>query len=71
MDRLNPEGIPRDELRHALATRRHVAAARRRNECLLCRAKPVNEAGLCEVCHSQLDDEELRLAERWLAGREP
>ena len=71
MHRLNSEGIPRDQLILALKDRRAVATARRINSCLLCRRIGVNEAGLCVVCYGMLNDEELRLAERWLRGVGP
>ncbi|MBI1757237.1 MAG: hypothetical protein HY248_01920 [Fimbriimonas ginsengisoli] len=71
MHRINPEGLPRHELIHALRSRRSVFKARRIRQCLLCRAGKVNEAGLCEVCYASLDDEELRLAGRWLSGVGP
>ena len=72
MERLNSEGILRDELRFALKSRRAVMSARRINSCLLCRRMGVNESGLCEVCYGLLDDaEELRLANRWLTGEGP
>ncbi len=69
--RLNPEGIPRDQLRYALSQRRFVMTARRIDACLLCRNPRVNESGLCEVCYALLTDEELRLASRWLSGEGP
>ena len=72
MERLNPEGIPRDDLRYALTQRRFVMSARRMNSCMLCKRIGVNETGLCEVCYGLLDDpEELRLANRWLTGEGP
>lgn len=71
MDRLNGEGIPRDNLLLALRDRRAVTGARRIDACLLCRNPRVNEAGLCESCYAMLDGEELRLATRWLAGVGP
>lgn len=71
MDRLNPIGLPRDELAYTLTQSRFVMRARRTNSCLLCRKAGVNEAGLCDSCYVMLNDEELRLAERWLGGRGP
>lgn len=70
-DRLNSEGIRRDELRWALTQRRIVAGARKINSCLLCRRIGVNEAGLCEVCFTLLSDEEARIAYRWISGEGP
>lgn len=71
MERWNSEGIPRDHLAWALTQRRFVEAARRIDACLLCRRPKVNEAGLCTVCHSLLDDRERALAQRWLTGVGP
>jgi hypothetical protein len=72
VERLNSEGIPRANLRFALRDRRAVSGARRIDSCLLCRRSRVNEAGLCDVCYSLLDDpEEQRLAQRWLSGEGP
>lgn len=70
-DRLNSEGIRREELRWVLTQRRMVLTARRINSCLLCRRIGVNESGLCEVCFSLLDDDESRLAGRWISGEGP
>ena len=70
-DRLNSEGIRRDELRWVLTQRRFVITARRINSCLLCRRNGVNEAGLCQVCFTLLDDEESRLANKWTSGEGP
>lgn len=55
----------------AMRDRRVVSEARRIDTCLLCRNSPVNEAGLCLVCYSTLDGEELKLASRWMAGIGP
>ena len=71
MDRVNAQGIQRHQLTWTLTQKRLVKKARRENACLLCRAKGVNEAALCDLCHALLNDEELRLAERWLAGVGP
>ncbi len=71
MDRLNPEGIPRDRLFIALKNRKTVSGARRRGSCLLCRRHGVNEAGLCDVCYAILTPEEAELAEMWLRGQGP
>lgn len=70
-ERVNAEGIPRHQLKHALTDRRFVPIARRIDACLLCRDGGVNEAGLCPKCWSQLSDEELALAQRWLMGAIP
>ena len=48
-----------------------VRTARRINSCLLCRNRGVNEAGVCDVCYASLNDEELRLANRWMTGEGP
>ena len=71
MERLNSEGIPRDQLLHALKDRRMVLMARKLNSCLLCRRNSVNEAGLCNVCWALLNDEELKQGTRWVAGVGP
>lgn len=62
--RLNPNAaIPREDLALALGDRHIVARAIQRNECLLCCAAPVNEAGLCLECFPILTDAERRLCE--------
>lgn len=67
---MNAEGIRRQDLVWALRTRRLVLLARKRDECLLCRSKSVDEAGLCGVCAAQATEEEAVLIERWRSGRE-
>lgn len=71
MERLNSEGLPRWKLVWALGQPRLVAKARAMNRCLLCRKSQVNEAALCDSCTAVLDDEELRLVERWMGGVGP
>lgn len=71
MERVNSEGIRRVDLRLALRTRRMVAEARRVDTCLLCRRHKVNEAGLCDVCYSTLEGDELELAVAWMRGVGP
>lgn len=71
MDRLNSEGISRRDLTFVLCQARMVATARRLRSCLLCRNGPVNEAGLCDSCYALLNDEEFRLAQRWLTMEGP
>ena len=71
MDRLNTQGIPRRQLAWALTQPRHVKKAVKEDACLLCRAKSVNESGLCDACYALLTEEELRTAERWLSGVGP
>ena len=71
MDRLNPEGIPRNQLHFVLTQPGRVREARRIDKCLLCRRSRVNDAGLCEVCYSMLDGEEQRIATRWTTGGAP
>lgn len=71
MDRLHPEGIPRDQLIWVLTQSRLVRTAVRLDTCLLCCNHRVNEAGLCDICYCLLNDAELVLAERWLAGATP
>ncbi len=69
--RLNNEGLRRQDLAFALKTRRTVEGARQIDACLLCRRKRVNEAGLCDICYSTLDGQELELATLWLRGTPP
>jgi hypothetical protein len=71
VDRVNSVGIRRQDLLWALGQPHVVRAARKRDSCLLCRAKRVNEAGLCGVCVTILSEAELRLAERWMSGSGP
>lgn len=71
VDRFNSEGIPLTSLTVALRTPRVVSEARRIDMCLLCRRPRVNEAGLCNVCYSQLEGEPLRLAVNWMSGVGP
>jgi hypothetical protein len=71
VERLNPEGIRRDELVWALNQRRLVYTARRINKCLLCRRRGVDESGLCDVCTATLTDREQELVEKWRRGTGP
>ncbi|MFY9235070.1 MAG: hypothetical protein WAO58_11505 [Fimbriimonadaceae bacterium] len=71
MYRLNSEAIPRKDLALALRNRRLVREFRRIDKCVLCRRVGVNEAALCDVCYSLLNDEEAPLAEAWLRGGGP
>lgn len=72
VERLNSEGIPRHQLKHALSKYSTVMTARRINHCLLCRAKGVNEAGLCDICYPLIQEpEELALVQKWLSGEGP
>ncbi|MFM9873206.1 MAG: hypothetical protein ACKVQS_07045 [Fimbriimonadaceae bacterium] len=66
--RINPEGIPRDQLTWALTQARIVRAAVRIDQCLLCRDPHVNEAGLCVICWTYLTPEETELATNWATG---
>lgn len=59
---MNSEGIERSRLADVLADGRLVREARLRGMCLLCRGKPVTDAGLCEGCLANLTDDEIRLA---------
>jgi heterodisulfide reductase subunit B len=70
-ERLNSEGLRRDQLTWALTQARIVRGARKINSCLLCRDRGVNEAGLCNVCYTLLNDAEHRLANRWMSGEGP
>jgi hypothetical protein len=71
VDRLNSQGIPRKKLLWTLGQELIVKKAIKADSCLLCRANKVNEAGLCELCYSQLDDEELKAVDKWLSGVGP
>lgn len=71
LERLNSEGLLRDELAFTLTVPNRVAAARRRDACLLCRRPNVNEAGLCDVCMSGLEGRDYTLAHRWTTGQGP
>lgn len=70
-DRLHPEGVQRSQLKWVLTQERFVKAAVRMDQCLLCRNKRVNEAGLCDVCWTFLDDPETELALKWTSGVAP
>lgn len=69
--RVTSTGLRPDQLPWALQKPDLVETARANDSCLLCRAGNVNEAGLCKVCMSMLDDQNHRLAERWLSGSAP
>jgi hypothetical protein len=71
MERLNSEGIPRDQLSYALTNPRIVSFARETDSCMLCKRKDVNEAGLCRWCYSGLDEPEIKLAVKWTSGVGP
>lgn len=71
MERLNSEGIRRQDLLWALGQVKVVMTARRIDSCLLCRRRGVDESGLCNVCGSALSDEEQSLVESWRRGTGP
>lgn len=71
MARINSTGIKRSELLWALGNPALVRDARERDSCLLCRGSRVNEAGLCNVCTTSLNDAESRMVEKWMAGGSP
>ena len=71
VDRLNSEGNPRDQLKLALSNRMLVEKNRKLDRCLLCCSSNVNEAALCHVCWSFLDDAEYEIARRWTIGVGP
>ncbi len=71
MDRLHPQAVPREHLGWALTQERIVKRAVRDDLCMLCCAKRVNEAGLCDVCYSGLNATEFQEAEKWLTGARP
>jgi hypothetical protein len=68
MRRMNSEGIERSRLVDVLLDGRLVREARRRGMCLLCRGRPVSDAGLCEGCLANLTDDELRIATPFIEG---
>lgn len=70
-DRLNSEGIWRGDLLLTLKTPHLVRAAIAKGRCLLCQRPNLNAAGLCDVCYSQLQGEELRIATRYMDGLVP
>lgn len=72
VDRVNPLGIPRNDLSLVLTTKPElVALARATDKCLLCAQPGVNEAGLCDLCTWHLTEPELNLVEKWCAGVRP
>lgn len=71
MDRVNSQGIPRQRLIWTLAQVKIVKKAIKEDSCLLCRAKGVNDAALCEVCYALLDEAEFKAADCWLSGVGP
>lgn len=72
VERFNPEGIRRRDLKWVLSEARFVHEARRIDRCLLCKRPHVLEAGLCGICQALLEDpEELALVGRWATGGAP
>jgi len=71
MARLNSEGIWREDLLLTLRTPHLIEDARRKKRCFVCQRTSINRAGLCDVCYSQLDGEELREANRYIDGLNP
>lgn len=71
MSRIHREGVPRDDLLIALRTKSMVITARETDTCMLCCAKKVNDAGICQMCMPLVSDEELKVIERWMAGVGP
>jgi hypothetical protein len=71
MERWNSEALPRDKLKWALTQRSIVSQAREQDSCLLCCSPHVNEAALCGVCWALLDEEELKIATKWVEGSGP
>ncbi|MBA4293317.1 hypothetical protein C0431_10135 [bacterium] len=69
--RINPEGVPRDQLTWVLTQAKMVRDAVRIDRCLLCRDPAVNEAGICGVCWTYLTPEEVELATNWSTGVMP
>lgn len=71
MRRLNSDGIDRAELLIALKSEATIKKAKDRNQCLLCRTGPVNDAGICRECYANLTEGELIAARPWVEGRAP
>lgn len=71
MLRWNAEGLPRNQLIWALSRPDIVGRFRRINSCMLCMARDVNEAALCEVCYGMLEGDELNAAVDYMAGVRP
>ena len=71
MPRIHREGILRGDLLIALRTKSKVITARETDTCMLCCAKKVNDAGICQMCMPLVSDEELKVIERWMAGVGP
>ncbi len=71
MQRWNPEGILKEKLIWVLSQRALVIKAKKENSCLLCKSPKVNEAALCQVCWALLNEEELKLANKWVDGTGP
>ncbi len=67
--RFNSGGIDKDDLGWMLKRPDLVSYQRRRNECFLCCAKGVNNAGLCEICMTYLSDANFELAQLILRGQ--
>lgn len=70
-NRWNSEGMPRHEILWALSQPRIVKKAIRESSCLICCNSKINEAGLCDICWATLDDQELNIATKWVAGSGP
>jgi hypothetical protein len=68
MRRFNSEGIERRRLADVLVDGRLVREARIRGACMLCKGRPVTDAGLCEGCLASLTDDEIRLATPFIEG---
>lgn len=71
MNRLNSEGIPRDQLGWALSQPSIVNHYRKLGKCMLCLRPGVNEAGVCEVCNTLLESPERDQVQRWIIGIGP
>lgn len=69
--RWNQTGLPRDQLLWALTQRHIIQKTQNERKCLLCKEKPINEAGLCEICWALLSEKELELAGKWMRGDGP
>ena len=52
----------------ALKNPRFVSEARRVGKCFMCKAKEVDNTGLCLICRTYLNDEERAIAQSYYDG---
>ena len=67
--RYNSAGILKEDLKWVLQRSDLVDFQVRRGECFLCCSKPINKAGLCEICMSYLSDTDFELAQKVLRDK--